>query len=769
MKKLFTLLTLALISIGSAWGDSKEFIGGTSAGQLNVNSGSGTGSLVITPVTVTVVSPGGKTQNRQIWKDGETKKNEMAFSFSSSAQSDPSTKYAEITIAEGYKITGLTVRGAINNASGATYYAYCFADAFSTDAGAVIGVGELVFPGYEGTESGADVTMSSIASNTRTIRIYRQVRYDSEGKTINGTAGSNYPSTAPTAVNIAKITVTYEATRTATSEVLAASYAVKVDDTALTLNASTNGYSVSGNTITLSDNITATSTPDNVELVKTITYDDASTSDADVAVTFDGTVTAGYFIGTATIGLTGSETKYTVRVKKDATPTIALTETSGSISLNSYTPTGKTTVTLTGANLTNGTYNVTADVEGTTISPTSFTVADGEVSQKFTITSTASSAASTVFTFGTSAMGIAAPTYTLSYSKTAQRSDVQEEVNGNIVWDWTSVASGNIQLTNDTDPAKSTDFLLSNIAEIDKSSSFNSAALIVNGEYAYRKDGDIEFFQGSKIGFDALVAGTVTVEYANTGSNAARTINVNGVKGTTSSTNNKEADYKTESIKVAKGHVSIQGVQVSDDASKLLRIRKVTFTALTEGDIVQVTNAAYATHVLADDIDFTKTPEVKAYKAQVNGDKVDLIEVTAAPAGTPLIIAATKDVYTLEKAGATPAAVTGNDLVAGPVTGDGASYYALGKEGSTVGFGLLANSVVLPATKAYILASKFSGGEARAFYEIDIDGISTGINMVNGEGLKVNGSETYYDLSGRRVLYPTKGLYIVNGKKVVIK
>ena len=41
--------------------------------------------------------------------------------------------------------------------------------------------------------------------------------------------------------------------------------------------------------------------------------------------------------------------------------------------------------------------------------------------------------------------------------------------------------------------------------------------------------------------------------------------------------------------------------------------------------------------------------------------------------------------------------------------------------------------------------------------------------MVNGEGLKVNGSEVYYDLQGRRVLYPTKGLYIVNGKKVILK
>ena len=53
--------------------------------------------------------------------------------------------------------------------------------------------------------------------------------------------------------------------------------------------------------------------------------------------------------------------------------------------------------------------------------------------------------------------------------------------------------------------------------------------------------------------------------------------------------------------------------------------------------------------------------------------------------------------------------------------------------------------------------------------DIDFDNETTGINMVNGEGLKVNGSDVYYNLQGQPVLYPTKGLYIVNGKKVIIK
>ena len=46
------------------------------------------------------------------------------------------------------------------------------------------------------------------------------------------------------------------------------------------------------------------------------------------------------------------------------------------------------------------------------------------------------------------------------------------------------------------------------------------------------------------------------------------------------------------------------------------------------------------------------------------------------------------------------------------------------------------------------------------------DSETTGINTV--QSARVN-DNAYYDLSGRRVAQPTKGLYIVNGKKVIIK
>ena len=50
---------------------------------------------------------------------------------------------------------------------------------------------------------------------------------------------------------------------------------------------------------------------------------------------------------------------------------------------------------------------------------------------------------------------------------------------------------------------------------------------------------------------------------------------------------------------------------------------------------------------------------------------------------------------------------------------------------------------------------------------IVIDGETTGLSEI--ERMRNGENETFYDLQGRRVAQPAKGLYIVNGKKVVIK
>ena len=91
----------------------------------------------------------------------------------------------------------------------------------------------------------------------------------------------------------------------------------------------------------------------------------------------------------------------------------------------------------------------------------------------------------------------------------------------------------------------------------------------------------------------------------------------------------------------------------------------------------------------------------------------------------------------------------------------GNAYVLNYKAAKGAGFYKLSASGTIGANKAYLV----SGAGAPEFF--GFDGNTTGIDatLVNSE--KVN--SVVYDLQGRRVAQPTKGLYIVNGKKVVIK
>ena len=51
------------------------------------------------------------------------------------------------------------------------------------------------------------------------------------------------------------------------------------------------------------------------------------------------------------------------------------------------------------------------------------------------------------------------------------------------------------------------------------------------------------------------------------------------------------------------------------------------------------------------------------------------------------------------------------------------------------------------------------------FYEVDDDGV-TSIDKVENSS-RIDGSFDIYDLQGRRVEKPGKGIYIINGKKVI--
>lgn len=94
--------------------------------------------------------------------------------------------------------------------------------------------------------------------------------------------------------------------------------------------------------------------------------------------------------------------------------------------------------------------------------------------------------------------------------------------------------------------------------------------------------------------------------------------------------------------------------------------------------------------------------------------------------------------------------------------------YMLSAKTGTVGF-LPSTMTLVPANKAFLPAANITSGSGQAqmlsFY---IGGAVTGINDAAADAH--NGNNTYYDLNGRRVLYPAHGIYVTgNGKKVFIK
>ena len=73
------------------------------------------------------------------------------------------------------------------------------------------------------------------------------------------------------------------------------------------------------------------------------------------------------------------------------------------------------------------------------------------------------------------------------------------------------------------------------------------------------------------------------------------------------------------------------------------------------------------------------------------------------------------------------------------------------------------NAFTVGANTAYLPANAVTG--AREFYGFDSE--ATGINDVRSQ--KEDVRSAYYNLNGQRVAQPAKGLYIVNGKKYIVK
>ena len=222
-----------------------------------------------------------------------------------------------------------------------------------------------------------------------------------------------------------------------------------------------------------------------------------------------------------------------------------------------------------------------------------------------------------------------------------------------------------------------------------------------------------------------------------------------------------QGDAKPNAYQVCKWTVTADG-DVTITPTKGLHIYYITLTKANEA--VTVTPAkATSTYVTTKALDFSAVEGLKAYAATAaSASSVTLEEVGAVPAGTPLVLIGTAATEYTVPVAASASAPASNLLVAGDGT---TTIGGTGKYDYVLSSGVFhrANEGTVAVGKAYLHLDS-----APAARELTISfGEATGISAIaKSQEPNANG---YYNLAGQRVAQPTKGLYIVNGKKIVVK
>lgn len=174
-------------------------------------------------------------------------------------------------------------------------------------------------------------------------------------------------------------------------------------------------------------------------------------------------------------------------------------------------------------------------------------------------------------------------------------------------------------------------------------------------------------------------------------------------------------------------------------------------------------------------LDFTGK-SIKAYVVKsTDGSALTLTQVNKVAKNTPLLLysATNSDSQSIPAIADSEEMddITGNKLVAGTGAAltweEGTTeYYILYTGGDKPGF-YRANNSTVAVGKAYLDLTGVSG--SREFFSF-FDDETTGINAIDVENANAEvKNNVYYNLNGQRVANPSKGLYIVNGKKVIMK
>ena len=203
-------------------------------------------------------------------------------------------------------------------------------------------------------------------------------------------------------------------------------------------------------------------------------------------------------------------------------------------------------------------------------------------------------------------------------------------------------------------------------------------------------------------------------------------------------------------------------------------IQLYKFVSTAEPVSVTVSQYKWATFSSDKALDFTNS-NVKAYIVTgFEGTAITKQQVNVVPANTGLLLNAEANTYDIPVATGTTEDVSANKLnavlgqnqnVSAAVEPD-VNYVLSVKSGKVVFAWIGSTSATVKAGQAYLtLENGPKPGSGNApWLSIEGDDETTGIQSIE----RTMNDNQYYTLDGRRVAQPTKGLYIVNGKKVLV-
>ena len=189
-------------------------------------------------------------------------------------------------------------------------------------------------------------------------------------------------------------------------------------------------------------------------------------------------------------------------------------------------------------------------------------------------------------------------------------------------------------------------------------------------------------------------------------------------------------------------------------------------------DVISVGASGLSTYCPAFDMDFSEVKEIAAYKATIDGNNVLLEKVTSVAAGEGVLLRSLNGGEATEEVPIKEAEKNENNAFVGVLeaktlkeTDGNVTNFVLSKKNGVVGF-YKANNTPISAWKAYLPVENYTPEMA-----------AKGLNIIFSDATDISdvktqeemGDDTFYTLSGTRVTNPTKGIYIKNGKKVVVK